>query len=64
MAFEKTILALCEDAGIQGAYFAYGTLFIPCDQSTDDAYLALEQALGMFKHQVSNAGDEVAVDFV
>ncbi len=64
MAFENTILAVCEDAGIDGAYFAYGTLFVPVDQYLPNLYSHLERVFEQYSVQIHSAGAEIAVDFV
>lgn len=64
MAFEKTMLAVAEDCGIEGAYFAYGTMFAPADGVTDKSIARFRKELSYNKIEVSNAGDEVAFDFV
>lgn len=61
MAFEKTALANAEACGILDAYFYEGTMFFDADNVT-------EHAVGEFcliypNTIISNAGDEVAVDF-
>ena len=62
MAFEKVALANAEACGIEGAYFYEGTMFFAVDNASQDAID--EFRLIYPSTVVSNAGDEVAVDFV
>ena len=62
MAFEKIALANAAACGIEGAYFYEGTMFFAVDNASPDAID--EFRLIYPKTIVSNAGDEVAVDFV
>jgi len=64
MAFEKTMLAVAEDCGLEGAYFAYGTMFVPVEGVTDETLARFKGELAYNKIQVCTAGDEVAIDFV
>jgi hypothetical protein len=62
MAFEKIALANAEACAIEGAYFCQGTMFFSADGATEDAVSKFQEIYP--KTIVSNAGDEVAVDFV
>ena len=62
MGFEKVTLANAEDCGIEGAYFAYGTMWIPMDGAGVENLVKLQS---IYPDTVINsAGDEIAVDFV
>jgi hypothetical protein len=67
MGLEKTVIDLAKESNIQGAYFYEGTLFVPCDASTDEAFLnfeaALDDAFPFVNIQYNSVGDEVAIDF-
>ena len=62
MAFEKIALANAEACAIEGAYFCQGTMFVPADGITEKAIAEFQTIYP--STIVSNAGDEVAVDFV
>ena len=62
MGFEKTVLAVAEDCGIDGAYFEYGTMFVQ-NGNVEVANIVKFQAV-FPDTVVSVAGDEIAVDFV
>ena len=62
MAFEKIALSNAQDCGIEGAYFAYGTMWIPMD-GTEVGNLVQFQTIYP-DTQINSAGDEIAVDFV
>lgn len=70
MAFEKKVLELAEDVGIRGAYFAYGTLFVPFEAVSLPAMSELKNFLALYpetfpgKARVTLGADEVAVDFI
>lgn len=68
MGLEKTVLNTAQSCNIKGAYFKFGTLWIPCDvngnQDLLDFERALEQKFGFRSIQTNICGDEVAVDFV
>lgn len=61
MAFEKVALANAEACGIEGAYFYEGTMFFSVDNASQDA---INEFRVIYPNTlVSDAGDEVAVDF-
>lgn len=62
MAFEKTALAVAVDSGIDGAYFAYNTMWIPMDGATTVELIKLQSVYP--DTVICTAGDEIAVDFV
>jgi hypothetical protein len=62
MAFEKITLAVAEDCGIENAYFAHGTMWIPCRGTDMDTLLAFQK---IYPDTIFNIVDgEFAVDFV
>ena len=67
MGFEKRALDVAKECGIEDAHFYEGTMFFSPDNVTigmvDDFVETLKKTFST-KVQVSNAGDEVAVDFV
>lgn len=68
MSFEKHILLIAEEVGIENAYFFEGTMFFSADNADTDSMNNFveyaENALVNTKILYSNAGDEIAVDFV
>jgi|SanBayMetagenome_1026888.scaffolds.fasta_scaffold100685_2 hypothetical protein len=70
MSFEKRVLAVAEESGIKGAYFAYGSMFFSpddCRPSTPDAVEAFAKAYcdGFNgEPRFSDVGAEISVDFV
>jgi hypothetical protein len=60
--FENTVLSVAEITGISGAYFAYGTLWIPRSATNDAKFPAFSEH---FNNDiwVSKTADEWAVDF-
>lgn len=67
MSLEKKVLNIASECEVNGAYFAYGTLFIPVDASSSEALLDFERALEdefpFVNIYYSDVGDEVAIDF-
>lgn len=63
MGFEKVTLDSAKEVGIEGAYFYEGTMFIPSEGVTEEALEKFKEEI-FGKIIVSNAGDEVAIDFV
>ena len=67
MGFEKRALAVAEECGIEDAHFYQGTMFFSADNVTigmvDDLVESLKRTF-FSRVEVSNAGDEIAVDFV
>lgn len=62
MAFEKVAIANAESCGIEGAYFSEGTMFFAADNATQDS---IDEFCLIYPNTiVSNAGDEIAVDFI
>lgn len=70
MAFEKKVLALAESVGINDAYFAYGSLFIPLSSISLPGMQEIKRFVSGYSEQfngraqVSLCSDEIAVDFV
>lgn len=70
MGFEKRVLEVATECGIDQAYFYEGTMFFApddCYPSTPDAIETfIDTYRNMFRGspRFSNVGDEIAVDFV
>lgn len=67
MGFEKRVLDIAEQCGIEDAYFYEGTMFFQADNVTVNSVdLFRSTVTRMFTADVqfSDVGDEVAVDFV
>ena len=69
MAFEKRVLELAESVGINDAYFAYGSLFIPFSNTSLPAMSELKKFLAQYtqtfrgKTLVTLGDEEVVVAF-
>ena len=61
--FENTVLSVATQAGLEGAYFAYGTLWVPSTESNNRNF---EKFFAEFKDTVlvTVGQDELAVDFI
>jgi len=70
MAFEKRVLGLAESVGINDAYFAYGSLFIPFSSISLPSMSELKNFLALYpetfpgKPRVTLGAEEIAIDFV
>lgn len=66
MGFEKRVLDVAKECGIEDAHFFEGTMFFSADDVTigmiDDFVETVKKSF-VTKPLVSNAGDEIAVDF-
>lgn len=67
MGFEKRVLSITKDANVNGAYFAYGTMWVPC---ADNADCDVKQVIDSIQSELPGtrvitnvAGDEIAFDF-
>lgn len=67
MGFEKQVLDVVKTAKIEGAYFAYGTMWIPCAENGDRDVTKLVQAIERefpgTRVLTNVCGDEIACDF-
>ena len=70
MAFEKKVLALAESVGINDAYFAYGSLFIPFASISLPGMQEIKRFVRDYSEQfngraqVTLGAEEISVDFV
>ncbi len=67
MGFEKRVLDVADECGIDDAYFCNGTMFFTADLVTVgmvDQFRSLIEDSFLTRLQFSDVGDEVAVDFV
>lgn len=70
MSFEKRILEMAESVGINDAYFAYGSLFIPFSNISLPGMQEIKKFLCEYslnfcgKAQVTIGDEEIVVDFV
>lgn len=64
MGFEKKILQIADESGVEGAYFYEGTLFFSPDNTTHAEFsMFCEKARRYGNVEWRNEGDLVAVDF-
>lgn len=67
MSFEKRVLEVAEECGIDGAYFFEGSMFMPITQSNTRSLAEFAQTYPTLFNGGAVpilAGDEYAVDFV
>lgn len=70
MAFEKKVLELAESVGIENAYFAYGSLFIPFSSVSLPGMTEIKRFISGYaenfygRTQVSIGDEEISVDFL
>lgn len=67
MGFEKRVLDVADECGIEDAYFYNGTMFFTADLvtiNTVDQFRKVMEDVFLTRLQFSDVGDEVAVDFV
>lgn len=67
MGFEKRVLDVAKKAKVEGAYFAYGTMWVPCaengDRDINRLVRAIERELPGTRVVASVCGDEIGCDF-
>lgn len=67
MSFEKRVLEVADECGIDGAYFYGGSMFMPITQSNTRSLAKFTEAYPTFFNGGAVpvlAGDQYAVDFV
>lgn len=68
MGFEKRVLDVAQECGIEDAYFYNGTMFFSADLVTvnmvDQFREIVENTFTLSRLQFNDVGTEVAVDFI